>query len=549
MTGTVAIVVFVVAMIASIMVHEWGHFATARRFGMRADRFFLGFGPTLWSTRVGETEYGVKLLPLGGFVRILGMGGHETRLPGVPAALRDAIADGADPAESLGQLLDERGTPQRTRQAIVGRLERTLAAEERATVGAPGGLDLPPDHGRGHGLDHGHDDGHSHDHGHGANRAHGGDADADAGDRDGDGTTDAAATGRDPDLAAPTAPSTVDPVLLANEMIASEVVPTGRVGDLHHRLVRGDEGRFFGDRPAWQRVVVLASGSALHLAQAAVLLFLGLLLIGPPAIAPVVSSFAEAELPDGTVVPSAAQAAGLEVGDRIVSIDDVATNDFDEIRATIEQNAGRSVDVVVQRPGTEEPVDLQVTPAAVEGDDGETIGLFGFVPTIENRPMAADRALYETFVGDMSLPALTWGTVQSLGEVFGPEGVSSLVRQLAGEEERDGSGGISLVGAADVAGRGTQQSGPLFLFTLLAAVNVFLGVFNILPLPPLDGGHIAVLAVEHGVNAVRRARGQPADYSVDPRTIAGIVVPVLVFLMTIGLALAYLDIVDPVSLQ
>ena len=63
------------------MMHEPGHFVTAKRFGMRADRFFLGFGPTLWSTRRGETEYGVKALPLGGFVRIKGMCDLDERLP------------------------------------------------------------------------------------------------------------------------------------------------------------------------------------------------------------------------------------------------------------------------------------------------------------------------------------------------------------------------------------------------------------------------------------------------------------------------------------
>src|SRR5665811_1807151 len=84
MSGTVAIVLFVVGLVAAIMLHEWGHFVTARRFGMRADRFFLGFGPTLWSTRVGETEYGVKAIPAGGFVRIKGMSPTDERLAPVP---------------------------------------------------------------------------------------------------------------------------------------------------------------------------------------------------------------------------------------------------------------------------------------------------------------------------------------------------------------------------------------------------------------------------------------------------------------------------------
>ncbi len=69
----VGIVAFVVVLLASVMIHEAGHFATARAFGMKATEFFVGFGPTLWSRRRGETEYGVKAIPAGGFVKIVGM--------------------------------------------------------------------------------------------------------------------------------------------------------------------------------------------------------------------------------------------------------------------------------------------------------------------------------------------------------------------------------------------------------------------------------------------------------------------------------------------
>ncbi|WP_026412082.1 M50 family metallopeptidase [Actinomadura oligospora] len=65
-------VAFVVALLVSVMLHEGGHLLTAKRFGMKATQYFVGFGPTLWSRRRGETEYGVKALPLGGFVRIIG---------------------------------------------------------------------------------------------------------------------------------------------------------------------------------------------------------------------------------------------------------------------------------------------------------------------------------------------------------------------------------------------------------------------------------------------------------------------------------------------
>src|SRR6266567_8950766 len=65
-------VIFIVALLFSVMLHETGHFVTAKKFGMKVTRYFVGFGPTLWSTRRGETEYGVKAIPAGGFVRIVG---------------------------------------------------------------------------------------------------------------------------------------------------------------------------------------------------------------------------------------------------------------------------------------------------------------------------------------------------------------------------------------------------------------------------------------------------------------------------------------------
>jgi len=76
------VLVFVVGLLGSVMLHEAGHFLTARRYGMKATQFFVGFGPTLWSTRKGETEYGVKAIPAGGFVKIVGMTPLEEVEPG-----------------------------------------------------------------------------------------------------------------------------------------------------------------------------------------------------------------------------------------------------------------------------------------------------------------------------------------------------------------------------------------------------------------------------------------------------------------------------------
>ena len=73
MSFLLGVAIFIVALLGSIMLHEAGHFATAKMFGMKATQFFVGFGRTIWSRRKGETEYGVKAIPAGGFVKIVGM--------------------------------------------------------------------------------------------------------------------------------------------------------------------------------------------------------------------------------------------------------------------------------------------------------------------------------------------------------------------------------------------------------------------------------------------------------------------------------------------
>src|SRR4029450_2718265 len=77
MTSLLGIALFVLALMLAIFLHEGGHFTTAKLFGMKVERFFLGFGPTVWSFRRGETEYGIKALPLGGFCKIAGMSPYE----------------------------------------------------------------------------------------------------------------------------------------------------------------------------------------------------------------------------------------------------------------------------------------------------------------------------------------------------------------------------------------------------------------------------------------------------------------------------------------
>jgi regulator of sigma E protease len=492
MSGAAAIWVFVISLVAAIMIHEAGHFVTARWFGMRADRFFLGFGPTLWSTHRGETEYGVKALPLGGFVRIQGMSPLDERLRPVvdtvfePRALaedRERAAEllpagGGDAGvgvthaafpettwERLDEELRRRGTPKAVAERIVRRTRTTVPS-------------------------------------------------------DGD-TGDARRT--------------------LTEVIVTEAPDEGRVGDLHHRLLEGDRGRFFQDRPAWQRAIVLVAGSVMHFVIAIAVLLAMFLLVPQPTgeVAPVVGEVLE---------DSPAEAAGVEIGDRLRGVDAVRSDEYLELRDRIRARPGQPTDLQVERDG--ETLVLTVTPAEVTDEEtGETVGQVGFVPTEITERLDAGTAVYEATLGPAGFVAIFTGSIGALVRVFSPDGIANLMQQASGSEERAVDGAVSLVGAASLAGQATSSVyGLLILLGLIASINIFIGIFNLVPLPPLDGGHLAVLGIERGVNALRKARGKTPDFTVDPRAVAAVAIPVLAVLGTVFVVLLWLDITDPLRL-
>ncbi len=485
-----AIALFSIGLLVSIMIHEWGHFATARRFGMRADRFFVGFGPTIWSFRKGETEYGVKALPLGGFVRIKGMSDIDERRVSVGATIfapEAVAAERRQVSERLGTdvleqpmaseatwkradvILDERGTPKAMRARIIEQAQLRI---------------------------------------------------------------DPYATPRE-------AYATFD------EVIAELVEDNGKgLRSLRHRLLRGDEGRFFSDRPAWQRAVVLVAGSTMHMVQAFVLLFfIAMIAGGPLAVSSTVSAIAE---------DTPAAEAGLQPGDAIVAVNGQRTDDFLVVRDVIRESIGQSVELTVLRAGTE--VIVSAVPEVIEDPaTGEEFGRFGFSPTVDSTGLAPHIALRDALIGEpdegaFGVIALTRETAKSLGSVFGPSGLGSVFGTLFGGEERAPDSAASVVGAANIASDVSEQTGLLIgVGGLLASINVFIGIFNILPFPPLDGGHLAVLGIETAVNK-RRPKSE-RDFSIDQRWIAAIALPVIVLVGTLSLGLVYLDIVSPIVMR
>lgn len=552
MSAGLGSVLFVVGIVAAITIHEWGHFVTARRFGMRAERFFFGFGPTIWSTRPGETEYGVKAFPLGGFVRIAGMATGDERLRPVPDAVFDPEEVANDRRVEAGDrnvdLEQVAAVPGRTWQRLEDELEsRGVPGERRARIVSETRQRAPRD------------------------------------------------------------ASARETAEILREVAERELPDTGRISDLRHRVLQGDRGRFFHDRPAWERAVVLFAGSGMHFAQAIVLLFVGFWAFGLQPVATV-----EQVLPE-----TPAAEAGMQAGDRIVEVEGREVDRFETARGIIEAHPGEAITLVVQRDGQREqltlttalvvdtveagsaledagfqpgdrvvgldgggPPDVDAIRAAgdADGDVAVTVqrfvgsedgtvtaerdqlqvpadamddlaaavtGLAGFQPALGD--YGPVEALRETFVGEASFPALFVGSVEAFGQLFSPAFISSIPDQIGGQE-RDPAGGASLVGLTQVAGEGAAIAGLFFLLGLLASLNVFIGIFNLVPLPPLDGGHLAVLAVERSVNAVRELRGRTPDYRVDPSTITAIAIPVIVLLGVMFISFVLLDIANPLRL-
>ena len=390
-------VIFVVALLFSIMLHETGHFVLAKKFGMKVTRYFVGFGPTIWSTWRGETEYGIKVLPFGGFVKIVGM----------------------------------------------------------------------------HSLD-------------------------------------------DPD----------DPE---------------------------DEPRAFRSHPAWQRILVLLAGSAMHFLLALVLVFGLALGVGIAndnvtqlgTISACVPSSVSA-YDNGTCTPSdpasPAKLAGLRIGDTVTAFDGHPVSNFTQLTDLIRPlPPGTPVTLTVRRDG--KLVNLHTKLANVKGRSGSYLGV-------------APAVLFQVAspLGAIEYSGTTFGQVM----VGSAQAVAALPRALpklfAKDRSSTAAGQVSsVVGAAEatgteVASNAGWQYKVSFVLLLIASLNIFVGAFNLLPLLPLDGGHIAVIIYERIRAWFARLRGRPDPGLANMAKFVPVSFSLFVVLIFFSLTLVLADIVNPVSL-
>lgn len=386
---------FVLSILVVVMVHEAGHFLAAKRFNFKATQFFVGFGPTLFSRKKGETEYGVKALPLGGFVKIVGMNPYE---------------------------------------------------------------EIPPE----------------------------------------------------------------------------------------------EQHRSYPNKPRWQRAIVLLAGSATHWPVAFVILLVAGMAFGYPTGEP--SNQLSAVEPRAFGQETPAEAAGFQLDDTIVGIEDEEVTSWDEVRTFIRANPGEAATFIVERDGQRETIEaelgtgivseqtnelLALAPAGEDvgqaGDGEQKVGYLGVGPQPEIESFGLGEAITHSGerVWDMTVRSVI-GVPQVFAQVFNGD----IFEALGGEGERSAEDSpIGIVGAGGIVGELADRGEYTSILEMIAAFTIFVGLMNLLPLPPLDGGHLAVVAYE----AVTKRR-------VDIRKLIPVSAAVIGFFIVLFVAILYLDLARPVDL-
>jgi membrane-associated protease RseP (regulator of RpoE activity) len=315
-----------------------------------------------------------------------------------------------------------------------------------------------------------------------------------------------------------------------------------------------DEPRAFRRFPGWQRVVVLVAGSAMHFILAFLLIFglalgigiennnsthLGTISACVPANVTALNN--DAACPAGAA-KSPAALAGLQVGDEVISFDGTRISNYGELTTAIKSvPAGTTVPITVVRDG--KTVTLHTTLAGVHGRTGGFLGIAG---TTVFQPASPLRAV--TYAGSGFWQVLS-GSVKALGQL--PAALPDL---FAKNRASTPAGNVSsVVGAANATGQAVAapvgwQNKVSFVLLLIASLNIFVGAFNLLPLLPLDGGHIAIVIYERIRARIARWRRRPDPGLVDYMKLVPLSFSIFLVLVVVGVMLILADIVNPVSI-
>jgi membrane-associated protease RseP (regulator of RpoE activity) len=314
-----------------------------------------------------------------------------------------------------------------------------------------------------------------------------------------------------------------------------------------------DEPRSFRRHPAWERIVVLCAGSFMHFVLAFLLIFGLALGIGiendnTTQLGTVTTCVAAntAQLSNGTCTaadqPSPAKLAGLRVGDKVTAFDGTPVNNWTQLGNAIRKApAGSPATITVSRDG--KTVTLHATLASVSGRSGAYLGI---APTVVFQPASPVRAVQYT--------GSAFGQV-IVGSAKAVAALPAALPKLFSKDRGNTAGGqvSSVIGAAEATGTAVAanigwQYKVSFVLLLIASLNIFVGVFNMLPLLPLDGGHVAVVIWERIRAWFARLRGRPDPGLVDMAKLLPVSFSIFMILMFFGVVLILADIVNPVNI-
>src|SRR5215218_3767541 len=415
-------IAFFALVMSSIALHEIGHLVPGKLFNVKTTEYFTGFGRTLWSRRRGETEYGLKAVPVGGYVRLIGM---------FPPA---------------------KDRPDQVRAYSTGPF-RALADNARAAEW-----------------------------------------------------------------------STIRP---------------------------DDQGRLFYQKPFWQKLIIMASGPAMNImlgVAATYGVYRSQLTISKVQECIVVVIAADKTCAGKPPTPAAL--SGIQPGDKIVAFNTIAVSSWDDVSRLIRGNLDHPAQVTVQRGGQRldlKPVNTVITGVPDRYDPSKRVaaGFFGVEPEV-----LRERGGPIAVVGDMW--QMTKQTIVALA--YFPAKVFYTAYNLVTGQPRDIYGPMSIVGASRAAGEiaSTDQidaaAKVASLFTVLGAVNLFVALFNFVPLLPLDGGHVAAAFYEVVRRTFARLRGRPDPGPVDTARLLPVAYVVGAIILISGIVLILADIIDPIQL-
>ena len=325
---------------------------------------------------------------------------------------------------------------------------------------------------------------------------------------------------------------------------------------VNEEMEESDRGRAFYLASAPKRLIVLGAGSFLHFVLGFLILVLLLAGIGTTTISNKIGEVAPCIISNSTgaadancapdAPPSPAKISGLMVGDRITAINGTSIKEWSAAVSKIRNSPNKEITLTIKRGASS--LTIPITPGT-RALDGKTIGVIGISNTLENRKLPILKAVTNS-------GSLTWDLLKSSATSLAslPTKIPALFRQTLFHEKRDATGLVGVVGVARVSAQtasdpklANREKIATFLL-IISSLNIFVGLFNLLPLLPLDGGHMAVAVIDGLRRARAKRKGRPAPSEIDVERLLPLTMVVFTILAALSLLLLAADIFNPINL-